>query len=161
MNDDHHWMQHAIRLAKKAEQNGEVPVGAVLVKENQLISEGFNAPISQCDPSAHAEIQAIRQGALLLNNYRLNGTTLYVTLEPCPMCAGAILYSRIKRLVYAVDDPKSGAVKSLFNVLQNKSLNHRVDFVQGVCEQECRDLLVNFFTSKRKRCKAEKFYPVS
>ena len=142
-------MQRAIELAREAEQRGEVPVGAVLVKDNQVIGEGYNAPIATHDPSAHAEIQAIRAAASALGNYRLLNTTLYVTVEPCVMCAGAIVHARIGELVYGASEPRSGAVGSVFNLLQSDALNHQVTIRSGVLKQECASLLKNFFQQRR------------
>jgi tRNA(adenine34) deaminase len=143
------WMQRAIELAREAEQRGEVPVGAVLVKDNQVIGEGYNAPIATHDPSAHAEIQAIRAAASALGNYRLLNTTLYVTVEPCVMCAGAIVHARISEVVYGASEPRSGAVGSVFNLLQSDALNHQVTIRSGVLKQECASLLKNFFQQRR------------
>jgi tRNA(adenine34) deaminase len=143
------WMQRAIELAREAEQKGEVPVGAVLVKDNQVIGEGYNAPIATHDPSAHAEIQAIRAAANALGNYRLLNTTLYVTVEPCVMCAGAIVHARISEVVYGTSEPRSGAAGSVFNLLQSEALNHRVTIRSGVLQEECASLLTNFFQQRR------------
>jgi tRNA(adenine34) deaminase len=143
------WMQRAIELAREAEQRGEVPVGAVLVKDNQVVGEGYNAPIATHDPSAHAEIQAIRAAASALGNYRLLNTTLYVTVEPCVMCAGAIVHARIGELVYGASEPRSGAAGSVFNLLQSDTLNHQVTIRSGVLKEECASLLKNFFQQRR------------
>lgn len=143
------WMQHALQLARLAETKGEVPIGAVLVHNNEIIAEGWNRPISSCDPTAHAEIIALRLGAQQLNNYRLNDTTLYVTLEPCAMCAGAIVHARLQRLVFAAPDPRAGAIGSVFNILEEKQLNHRVTYQHGLLHDECSMLLKNFFRNKR------------
>lgn len=147
---DHHWMRHALRLAEQAGREGEVPVGAVLVKDGQLIAEGWNRPINQNDPSAHAEIQALRAAGQMLGNYRLVDTTLYVTLEPCTMCAGAIIHARVARVVFGAYDPKSGAAGSVFNVLNSDQYNHRVDLLGGVLGDECATLLTGFFRQRRK-----------
>ena len=147
--DDEAWMRHAIRLAQRAEDEGEIPVGALLVKENQLISEGWNMPISHCDPTAHAEIIAIRKAGQVLNNYRLIGTTLYVTLEPCVMCMGAICHSRIQRLVFGAYDPKRGAVCHALNLSDAAFLNHTVNWKGGILETETSTLLSDFFRAKR------------
>ena len=152
MNDEN-WMQRAIELAKKAEARDEVPVGAIVVYEDKIIGKGWNQPITSDDPTAHAEIMAIRAASTYLNNYRLPNTTLYVTLEPCAMCAGAIIHARIARLVYAVDDPKTGACGSVFNLLQTEELNHKVDIEKGVMEDDCRFLLQSFFKEKRAKQK--------
>ena len=130
------WMQHALELAKRAESEGEVPVGAVVVYDEQVIGEGWNSPISDNDPTAHAEIMALRSAAKKINNYRLLDTTLYVTLEPCIMCTGAITHSRVKRVVYGATDPKAGAVESAFEILGTNCLNHQVDVERGVLADE-------------------------
>ncbi len=146
---DEAWMRHAIRLAQRAEDEGEIPVGALLVKENQLIAEGWNSSISYCDPTAHAEIIAIRKAGQALNNYRLIDTTLYVTLEPCVMCMGAICHSRIQRLVFGAYDPKRGAVCHALNLSDAAFLNHTVNWKGGVLEIETSCLLSDFFRAKR------------
>ncbi len=149
---DLYWMKKAFELAQKASAQGEVPVGAVLVdSENQRIGEGWNQPISGHDPTAHAEIIAMREAASGLQNYRLPETTLYVTLEPCPMCAGAIVHARIKRVVFATPDPRTGSAGSVYNLLNSPHLNHRVDVNTGVLQHECSDLLKTFFLEKRKQ----------
>lgn len=140
----------ALDLAHQAELAGEVPVGAVLVQDNTVIGQGYNVPISQHDPSAHAEIQAIRQASQHLKNYRLPGTTLYVTLEPCAMCAGAIVHARIARVVFGACDPRSGAAGSVMNVLQHPALNHRVSILGGVLAEESANSLTTFFRARRK-----------
>ena len=134
---DEYWMQRALLLAERAEAEGEVPIGAVVILENQLIGEGWNQPIRSNDPSAHAEMVAIRQAAQQVGNYRLVGTTLYTTLQPCSMCAGLIIHARIQRCVYGASDHKSGHP------------NHRVDMVSGVLEEACRHQLIQFFQRKR------------
>ena len=148
MNDEF-WMRRALNLAERAQADGEVPVGAVMVKDDECIGEGWNQPISTRDPSAHAEITALRAAAGRTENYRLPGTTLYVTLEPCAMCAGAIILARVSRLVYAAADPRSGAAGSVFNILQSEQLNHRVDLTAGVLELEAAALLQTFFKTRR------------
>ena len=148
MNDEY-WMRRALNLAERAQADGEVPVGAVMVKDDECIGEGWNQPISTRDPSAHAEITALRAAAGRTENYRLPGTTLYVTLEPCAMCAGAIILARVSRLVYAAADPRSGAAGSVFNILQSEQLNHRVDLTAGVLELEAAAILQTFFNSRR------------
>ena len=148
MNDEF-WMRRALDLAERARSEGEVPVGAVLVMEDDCIGEGWNRPISAHDPTAHAEIMALRAGAARLQNYRLPGATLYVTLEPCAMCAGAIVLARLKRLVHAAADPRAGAAGSVFNVLQSDQLNHRVELTSGILEQEAATLLQTFFRELR------------
>lgn len=149
------WMQHALELAKRAESEGEVPVGAVVVHDEQVIGEGWNRPISDNDPTAHAEIMALRSAAKNINNYRLLDTTLYVTLEPCIMCTGAIIHSRVKRVVYGAQDPKAGAAESAFTILGTDCLNHRVNVEQGILAPECGHILTDFFRNKRKEKKRE------
>ncbi len=146
---DQRWMQRALALAEQAAAKGEVPVGAVLVRDGQLIAEGHNRPITDHDPSGHAEMIALRAAAKLEGNYRLTGTTLYVTLEPCVMCAGAIIHARVQRLVFGAADPRAGAVHSLYDVIANPRLNHRVEWVGGVLEAECGQLLRDFFRARR------------
>ena len=147
--NDRYWMQRAYQQALLAQGEGEVPVGAVLVKENQLISESRNALEQSHDPSDHAECRAIRQAAYILENHRLNDSTLYVTLEPCVMCAGLIVHARIKRLVFAARDFKAGAAGSVMNVLQGYPLNHRVIIDEGIMQKECSLLLSTFFQERR------------
>ena len=146
---DEYWMQKALELARKAQAEDEVPVGAIIVKDNQLIAEAWNQPIQSHDPSAHAEINAIRKAGQVLNNYRLIDTTLYVTLEPCSMCVGAMIHARIKRLVFGAYDPKTGAAGSAIELIQSDKHNHRVEVVAGVMEKECREVLQAFFRKKR------------
>lgn len=151
-----HWMRYALTLAKHAWEEGEVPVGAVLVHNNQAIGEGWNRPIGRHDPTAHAEIMALRQGGLMLQNYRLIDTTLYVTLEPCVMCAGAMVHSRIGQLVFGVRDTKTGAAGSLMDVLHHPGLNHRVKLTEDVLRDECAAILSDFFRQRRLEKKALK-----
>ncbi len=146
---DENWMRHALKLAQRAAEAGEVPVGAVVVRDDQLVAEGWNQPISASDPSAHAEIIALRAAGAALGNYRLNDSTLYVTLEPCVMCAGAIIHARIKRLVFGAWDPKAGAVSSVYDVLSVPRLNHSVECHGGVLGEECGALLKDFFRARR------------
>ena len=146
---DAEWMRHALRLAQRAEQQGEVPVGAVIVKDEVCISEGWNRPISTHDPTAHAEIAAIRSAGEAMANYRLPGTTLYVTLEPCVMCMGAISQARIARLVFGAFDPQRGAVCHAIKLAEADFLNHRIDWQGGLLEAECSALIKNFFRSRR------------
>jgi tRNA(adenine34) deaminase len=146
---DQSWMRHALRLAQRAEARGEVPIGALIVKEGVCIAEGWNQPISNYDPSAHAEIVAIRNAGQCLGNYRLPETTLYVTLEPCVMCMGAISQARIERLVFGAYDPKRGAVCHDLKLADAEFLNHRVEWLGGVLEIECSMQLKEFFQSKR------------
>jgi tRNA(adenine34) deaminase len=149
MKQDSVWMRYALTLALRAEADGEVPVGAVLVQNDQIIGQGWNRPIQTADPTAHAEIVAMRESALFLQNYRLLDTTLYVTLEPCPMCTGAMVNARIKRLVFGAYDKRAGAVGSVTNILQIPQLNHRVDHIGGLLQEECGAILRNFFHKKR------------
>ena len=142
-------MTRALELASQARDQGEVPVGAIVVLEGAVIGEGFNQPISLADPSAHAEMQAMRKAARRLDNYRLANTTLYVTLEPCTMCAGAKVHARIKRLVYGAADPKTGATGSVFNLVQAEQLNHQLEVDSGVMAKECGELLRDFFRGRR------------
>lgn len=146
---DHFWMQHALQLAEQAKQHGEVPIGAVLIVDNEMIGEGFNSPITDCDSTAHAEIIALRRGAKKINNYRLLNSTIYVTLEPCVMCAGAMVHARIKRLVYGASDPRVGAVTSSFQILDAEQLNHRVEHAGGLLAEPCGKLLSDFFRERR------------
>ena len=149
MKTDEYWMQRAFELALIAKEHDEVPVGAVIVFENQIIGEGWNQPISSSDPAAHAEIVALRQAGHKQNNYRLPGAIMYVTLEPCAMCAGALVHARLTKLIYATDDPRTGACGSVFNILQTDKLNHKVEIEKGVMEEECRALIQDFFKAKR------------
>lgn len=142
-------MREAIAEARKGAELGEVPVGAILVRDGTIIGRGFNQPISSHDPSAHAEMVALRQAALADNNYRLPGTTLYVTLEPCTMCSGLLVHSRINRLVFGASEPRSGAVVSRAQVLDQPWLNHRVLVEGGVLAEECGALLTEFFRARR------------
>lgn len=149
-------MQYAISLAAKAEQLGEVPVGAVLVKNNEVLGEGYNQMISLSDPSAHAEMQAIRAAAATIGNYRLLGCTLYVTLEPCAMCAGLMVHSRIDRVVFGTTDLKTGAAGSVLNLLQHGQFNHQVEICSGVLAEQCAAQLSGFFQRRRAEQKALK-----
>lgn len=149
INSDQAFMTRALELARQARDHGEVPVGAIVVHDGAVIGEGFNQPISLADPSAHAEMQAMRMAARRLDNYRLLDATVYVTLEPCAMCAGAMVHARIKRLVYGAADPKTGATGSVFNLVQAEQLNHRLEVEGGVMEKECGELLKDFFRKRR------------
>lgn len=146
---DDYWMQQALLLAKQGQATGEVPVGSLVVLDNKVIGCGFNQPIDLVDPTGHAEMQALRQAAKHLQNYRLVGATLYVTLEPCDMCAGALVHARIKRLVFGAKQLRSGAVVSQNRLLDMAYLNHRVDYLGGVCENQCLSLVQNFFAERR------------
>ena len=149
MDRDEHFMRLALAEAKKAMEAGEVPVGAVVVRGEDVIASAHNRPVGLRDPSAHAEILALRKAAAAEDNYRLAGTTLYVTIEPCLMCAGALIHSRVSRLVFGAADPKGGAVVSLFRVLEDGRLNHRVEVAGGVLGAECGEILSRFFREKR------------
>jgi tRNA(adenine34) deaminase len=149
MSSDSHYMQEALALAQAAGRANEVPVGAVLVADGKIIGRGSNAPIATNDPTAHAEIQAIRAAATAIGNYRLVDTTLYVTLEPCPMCAGAMVHARVGRLVYGCADPRSGSAGSVYDLVRSEQLNHRLEVTAGVLEDECRELLQGFFRQRR------------
>lgn len=146
---DEKLMNTAVKQAQIAEENGDVPIGAVIVKDNRLIAKAYNQREQLQDPTAHAEIIALTQAAAAVGNWRLHGCCMYVTLEPCPMCAGALVLARLDRLVYGCDDPKTGAVKSLYNIVQDKRLNHRLKVESGVLESECSGLLTDFFRKKR------------
>jgi tRNA(adenine34) deaminase len=146
---DEAWMRYAFRLAQRAEQQGEVPVGAIVVKDDRCIAEGWNAPIATHDPTAHAEMVALRRAGRALENYRLSDATIYVTLEPCVMCMGAISHARIKRLVFGAFDPKRGAVCHALSLTDASFLNHRISWDGGVLEIECSELLRDFFRARR------------
>lgn len=149
MSDDQHWMQRALELARHAEAEGEVPVGAVIVLDNEIIGEGWNHPISGQDATAHAEIMALRQACESQQNYRLPGADIYVTLEPCVMCAGALVHARIRRLVYATSEPKTGAAGSCVDVFSLPNLNHRLQCESGLLAEESSELLRTFFRARR------------
>jgi len=142
-------MAHALDMARKAEEEGEVPVGAIIVMGNEIIAEGWNRPIAAHDPTAHAEINALRTAAARLGNYRLLDADLYVTLEPCVMCAGAIIQARLRRVIFGTNDPKAGAAGSVFDILGTGRLNHQVEVAGGVLAAECAAILQNFFRNKR------------
>ncbi|MGD8977658.1 MAG: tRNA adenosine(34) deaminase TadA [Gammaproteobacteria bacterium] len=146
---DERFMGRALELAGRAREEGEVPVGAVLVRDGEIIGEGWNRPIASHDASAHAEIQAIRSAGSAIGNYRLGGSTLYVTLEPCAMCAGAMVHARIARLVYGAQDPKTGAAGSVFDLVRAPALNHQLDVDSGVMAEDCGELLRDFFRQRR------------
>ncbi|VAW59023.1 tRNA-specific adenosine-34 deaminase [hydrothermal vent metagenome] len=145
-----YWMQHALQLAQKAADEDEVPVGAIIVKDNKVISEGWNQSIQNHDPSAHAEIIAIRNAGKILKNYRLIDTTMYVTLEPCSMCVGAMIHARIGRLVFGASDLKTGATGGAINLIHDSIHNHKIEVLSSVMEDECKQLLQAFFKRKRK-----------
>jgi tRNA(adenine34) deaminase len=146
---DEQWMRRALELARHAESQGEVPVGAVLVAADGLIAEGWNCPVERSDPTAHAEIQALRAAGGVVRNYRLPGTTLYVTMEPCPMCAGALVHARVSRLVFGVNDYRAGAAGTVFDIVRAPDLNHRIAVTGGILETECRSLVQDFFRARR------------
>ena len=149
MDVDEPFMNLALAEAKKAEASGEVPVGAVIVVEGAVIARAFNQPIGLSDPTAHAEIAAIREACRGVGNYRLSGATMYCTVEPCMMCAGAMIHARLSRLVFGTPDPKAGSAGSIYNVLTDPRLNHRVEVVSGIREEECAALLRDFFARRR------------
>jgi tRNA(adenine34) deaminase len=146
---DEVYMRRALELARHAEEAGEVPVGALVVLNDEIIGEGWNQPIVSNDPTAHAEIVALRAAAAYVRNYRLSDAVLYVTLEPCAMCAGAMVHARIARVVYGAADPKSGAAGSVFNLLESSALNHRAQVTRGVLAEECGEMLRKFFAARR------------
>lgn len=146
---DERWMRRALELARKAEREGEVPVGAVLVVAERALGEGWNRPISALDPTAHAEILALRMAASAVGNYRVEGSTLYATLEPCAMCAGALVHARVRRLVFGCRDLRFGGVRSKFRLADSDILNHRVEVVEGVLAADCAELMEAFFRSRR------------
>ncbi len=150
-SENEQWIRHALTLAAQAEAAGEVPVGAVVVLDGEVIGEGWNRPISTCDPTAHAEMIALRQAATRVNNYRLLKSRLYVTLEPCAMCAGAMVQARVQKVVFGAYDPRAGAVGSVFNIFQNSQLNHPIDFIGGILAVDCGLMLRRFFEARRKK----------
>jgi tRNA(adenine34) deaminase len=153
---DEVWMRLALDEAADAERLGEVPIGAIVVLGEKVIGRGHNRVITERDPTAHAEIVALRDAARFVNNYRLTGATLYVTIEPCPMCAGALVNARIARLVYGAADPRAGAVATLFQICTDPRLTHRVQVDAGVLEAECREMIQSFFQRKRAEVKRER-----
>jgi tRNA(adenine34) deaminase len=148
--DDLDYLRLAIEQAEAAERDGEVPVGALIVQGGEIIARGNNRVVRDSDPTAHAEVVALRAAGIALGNYRLEGCTLYSTLEPCAMCAGAIIHARIARLVYAASDPKAGACGSVLSVMNHPQLNHRVEVVSGLLAEECGAMLTNFFRARRQ-----------
>ena len=146
---DQSWMSIAIELAKQAGESGEVPVGAVLILDDKMIGKGRNQSIELNDPSAHAEIQALREGGSKIENYRLNGSKIYVTIEPCTMCFGALVHARIEKLVFGAKEPKSGALASASEISRRTSFNHRFNVLDGILEDECSQLMTNFFQARR------------
>lgn len=154
--DHHYWMRQAMILAARAQAQGEVPVGALVVKDNEVIGEGWNQPITLNNPSAHAEVMAIQQAAKHLENYRLPDTTLYVTLEPCPMCAGLMVHARIEKLVFGAFDQKTGCAGSIMDLTRNPQLNHQIDVSGGILADECSKQLSDFFKMRRAQIKQQK-----
>lgn len=154
--DDAYWMEQALLLAQKAREQGEVPVGAILLLDGQVIGQGWNRPIGRHDPTAHAEIMALQQGGQILQNYRLLNTTLYVTLEPCVMCAGAMIHGRIRRLVYGASDLKTGAAGSLVDILRHPGMNHQIEIIGGVLAEKCAATLSDFFRWRREQHKEQR-----
>ncbi len=152
---DIEWMRIALEQANKASAAGEVPVGAIVVNDNELLATGYNQPITTHDPTAHAEIIAMRDAGSRLGNYRLTGTTLYVTLEPCPMCVGAMIHARVKRVVFGATDPKTGAAGSVFRLAQAGEHNHVMEIQQGVLAEECSQMLRAFFKARRGRAASQ------
>ncbi len=149
--NDAYWMNKALELARKAEEANEVPVGAVIVKDNQLLAEGWNQPITSHDATSHAEIMAMRAAGKKLNNYRLIDTTMYVTLEPCSMCVGAMIHARVSKVVYGAPEPRTGALGGAFDLLAANQHNHLFEVEAGVLAEESKTLLQNFFRSRRKK----------
>lgn len=156
MEQDELWMIHALSLADKAQQMGEVPVGAVIVLDNQIIGEGYNRSITNHDPCGHAEIMAIQSAAQYIDNYRILNATIYVTLEPCAMCSGAIVHARMKRAVFGASDSKTGCAGSILNLLQHDKLNHQVELERGVLSELCSGKISQFFKGRRAEIKAVK-----
>jgi tRNA(adenine34) deaminase len=153
---DEQWMRYALALALKADASNEVPVGAIVVRDGAIIGEGFNQPISRSDPSAHAEIIALRDAGQAVGNYRFPGATMYVSVEPCAMCAGAVIHSRITRLVYAASEPKAGAVCSHFQLFDQPQMNHKVEWLGGVLASDASSIVQAFFARRRDEKKREK-----
>ncbi len=147
---DETYMREALQLARQAAALGEVPVGALVVSAGEVVGRGYNQPIGRCDPTAHAEVLALREAGGTLGDYRLGGSTLYVTLEPCPMCAAALVHARVARVVFGAWDPRQGACGSAFNLLTASAMNHRVDGFGGVLSAECGEMLRGFFLSRRE-----------
>ena len=156
LSEDEYFMRKAMELAKQAESHNEIPVGAVIVANNQVVGEGFNQSIMNNDPSAHAEVMAIRDAGKTLENYRLLDCTLYVTLEPCMMCSGLLVHSRISRLVYGAKDLKTGAAGSAFDLVEHENHNHKIVVTEGILAEECGQLLSSFFKRRRKEIKEKR-----
>lgn len=156
---DEKWMAHALQLAQQAYDHGEVPVGAVIVRDGVAIGEGWNQPIGRCDPSAHAEILALRDAGAFEQNYRLPGATLYVTIEPCTMCLGALIHARIARVVYGAAEPKAGVCQSHQHIVSSDIYNHQIDFSSGILEARCTEIMQSFFKMRREQHRAKKKTP--
>jgi tRNA(adenine34) deaminase len=156
LEKDKRFMKRALELAEEAADASEVPVGAVIVLDGEIVGEGSNAPIGSCDPTAHAEIRAIRDACKRLGNYRVPGATLYVTIEPCTMCVGAIVHARVARVVFGAREPKAGAVVSQNTLFEHPAMNTQVDYAEGVCAAECSRVMSDFFDLRRKKKKALK-----
>lgn len=146
---DEHWMRQALDAARDAQTRGEVPIGTCVVRDGKLLSVSGNRTRTDCDPTAHAEIVALRDASRIVGNYRLTGADVYSTIEPCTMCAGALIQARVGRLIYGADDERAGAVRSRFQICDTDFLNHRIEIVSGVLEKECRELMQEFFKNKR------------
>lgn len=155
-SEDERWMRRAMTLARQAAAVGEVPVGAIVVSQGREIGAGFNAPITSCDPTAHAEVRALRDAACRQGNYRLSGATLYVTLEPCTMCVGALIHSRISRLVFGAFEPKAGVVESVRQALKDDHLNWRVLATGGVLAEDCGRMMTEFFAARRAQIRRQR-----
>lgn len=151
MNSDSDFMRRAIALAKQAASVGEVPVGALVVKDGQVIGEGYNQPISSCDPTGHAEIVAMRQACEALQNYRLTGCDLYVTIEPCTMCVGAMIHARIGKIIFGAAEPRAGALQSQLRLMDRDHYNHSIQWQGGVLAEECSEIISSFFRRKRQQ----------
>jgi tRNA(adenine34) deaminase len=149
LSTDELWMQEALRAAQRALEAGEIPIGAVVVHDGKVVGRGFNRNIAESDPTAHAEVVALREAGAAIGNHRLGDCDLFVTIEPCPMCAGALVHARIRRLVYGADDPKAGAVHSVMQVINHPSLNHQMEVRGGVLGGKCAELLQDFFRARR------------
>jgi tRNA(adenine34) deaminase len=147
---DEHWMRQALNAAREAQARGEVPVGTCIVSDGKLLSVSGNRTRTDCDPTAHAEIVALRDASRIAGNYRLTGVEIYSTIEPCAMCAGALIQARVRRLIYGARDERAGAVESRFRICDTDFLNHRIEIVSGVLEDECREIMQEFFQSRRK-----------
>lgn len=158
-DQDEYWMRRALELAQQAFAHQEVPVGAVLVRDGEAVGEGWNHPIGLHDPTAHAELQALRSAGMTLKNYRLPQTTLYVTIEPCTMCLGALIHARVSRVVFGAAEPKAGVLQSHQHVLSNPIYNHQLEWQGGVLEEECSRIMQSFFQMRREQIKAKKKTP--